>query len=365
MDVLKVGVVGCGNVSNVYLENIPRFENIQVEAVSDLIAEKAHEAAEKVGISKILSEEEVFHDESIDIVLDLTPPGGHYAVNMAALKAGKHVYCEKPLAIERRQAEELLDVAEEKQLRIGNAPDTFLGAGLQTCRKLIEDGQIGRPLSATAFLLGHGPEGWHPSPEFFYKTGGGPMFDMGPYYLTAFVALFGPVASVAGMTSSGFDERTVGSGEKKGQKIKVEIPTHISGMLHFEKGPLATITTSFDVWKHNCPRIEVHGTDGSISVPDPNFFDGPVKISRGGDDWEEVPLTHSYNENWRALGLSDMAAAISTGRPHRASGKLAYHVLDVMHAIHEAAEQKTELEIESTVAQPAPMPTDLEEGKVD
>jgi len=229
-------------------------------------------------------------------------------------------------------------LAREKGLRVGSAPDTFLGGGLQTCRKLIDDGAIGEPVAAVAFMTGHGPEGWHPDPEFFYKPGAGPMFDMGPYYLTALVSLLGPITRVTGSTRISFPERTIGSGPKHGQKIVVETPTHVAGVLDFAGGAVATIITSFDVWAANLPRIEIYGSEGSLSVPDPNTFGGPVRIRLARDkEWRDVPLTHVYTENCRGLGVAEMAQAIRTGRPHRASGELAFHVLDAMAAFEEAS----------------------------
>jgi predicted dehydrogenase len=223
-------------------------------------------------------------------------------------------------------------------VRVGCAPDTFLGGGIQTCRKLIDDGWIGAPVAAVAFMMSHGWESWHPDPEFYYELGGGPMLDMGPYYLTALVSLLGPIVRVTGSARISFPERTIGSGPKQGQKIAVETPTHVAGVLDFGGGAVATIITSFDVWAANLPRIEIYGSAGSLSVPDPNTFGGPVRIRLAGEgEWRDVPLTHGFTENSRGLGVADMAHAIRAGRPHCASGELAYHVLDVMAAFEEAS----------------------------
>ena len=277
---------------------------------------------------------ELLADPEIQIVVNLTRPDAHAEIALAALQAGKSVYNEKPLAVSREEAQRLLQAAQDKGLRVGCAPDTFLGAGLQTCRKLIDEGAIGEPVSAAAFFLNHGPEAWHPNPAFFYQPGGGPLFDVGPYYLTALVTLLGPVVRVAGAARISFPERTVGSGPNRGSKIPVRTPTHIAGLLEFASGALGTLFTSFDVWKSSLPPIEIYGSEGTLSAPDPNTFGGPVRLWRTRTEaWEEIPLLPGYAENTRSLGVADMAQAIQAGRPHRASGQLGYHVLDLMHAI--------------------------------
>ena len=251
-------------------------------------------------------------------------------------------------------------MARARGVRIGCAPDTFLGAGIQTCRKLIDDGWIGEPVAASAFMMCHGHESWHPDPEFYYKVGGGPMFDMGPYYLTALVALLGPVRRVTGATRITFPERLITSEPRHGTVIKVDVPTHVAGVLEFASGAIATIVTSFDVWHAELPRIEVYGAEGTLSVPDPNCFGGPVRLRRAGaSEWSDIPLTHGYSENSRGIAVADMAYAIRSGRKHRASGELAYHVLDVMHAFHDAAREGCHVELESTCARPAPLPMGL------
>jgi predicted dehydrogenase len=241
---------------------------------------------------------------------------------LRALEAGKSIYNEKPLSVFREDGQKMLSLAAEKGLRVGCAPDTFMGAGLQTCRKLIDDGAIGVPVAATAFMMGHGPERWHPDPEFFYKVGGGPMFDMGPYYLTALVSLMGPVKRVTGAARISFAEREIGSEPKKGtRRLSVETATHVAGLLEFEDGPVGTMITSFDVWKSNLPRIEIYGSEGTLSVPDPNTFGGPVGAVEGpmATEGEEIPLVPIRRYNSRSLGVADMAHAIRSGRPHRAS----------------------------------------------
>jgi predicted dehydrogenase len=309
---------------------------------------------------------ELLEDPEIRIVVNLTIPKAHAEVGQAALEAGKSVYNEKPLAVTREDGRKMLDTAHSRGLRIGGAPDTFLGAGIQTCRKLIDDGWIGAPVAATAFMTCHGHEGWHPDPDFYYQPGGGPMFDMGPYYLTALVVLMGPVRRVTGSTRITFPERIITSQPKYGTRIRVNTPTHVAGVMDFAGGAVGTIVTSFDVWAAQLPRIEIYGSEGSLSVPDPNGFGGPVRIRRqGAADWTEVPLTHGYAKQNRGLGVADMACAMRSGRPHRANGDLAYHVLDVMHAFHDASTEGRHVELASTCERPAALPLGLIDYQLD
>jgi predicted dehydrogenase len=364
-DPVRVGVIGCGNISDIYLQNCGVFQALEAFACADLLPARAQAKAEKWNVSAC-TVEELLANPAIGMVINLTIPNAHAAVSLAALAAGKHVYSEKPLAVTREDGRRILDLAQEKGLRVGCAPDTFLGGGLQTCRKLIDDGAIGVPLGATAFMAGRGPEGWHPDPEFFYKAGGGPMFDMGPYYLTALVSLLGPVHRVTGSARISFPERVIGSQPHYGERIVVETPTHLAGVLDFASGPVGMLLTSFDVWAANLPRIEIYGSDGTLSVPDPNTFRGPVRLWKGrSKEWVEVPLTHGYAENSRGLGTADMAQAIRDGRSHRSSGNLAFHVLDIMHAIHDASREGRHIELSSGVERPAALPVGLEQGLVD
>jgi len=362
----KIGVIGCGNISGTYLKAAQRLRNLEVAACADIDMSRAQAKAKELGVPAACSVQDLLKRADIEIVVNLTIPKAHAEVSLATLKAGKHAYGEKPLAVTREDGQRILDAAKAGKLRVGSAPDTFLGAGIQTCRKLIDDGWIGEPIGATAFFMSHGPENWHPDPEFVYQKGAGPLFDMGPYYLTALVCLLGPVRRVSGSARITFPERMITSQPKFGKMMKVETPTHLAGVLDFESGPIATLVTSFDVWAHEAPRLEVYGTTGSLSVPDPNTFGGPVRIKRAGaQQWAEVPLAFGYAENSRGLGVADMANALRSGRPHRASGEMAFHVLDVMHAILEASESGRAVAMQSTCVRPAALPLNLVEGTVD
>lgn len=356
----NVGIVGCGNISGIYFKNMtgPFAKQLRVVACADLDPERAKaKAAEFAGVeAKTLAE--LLADPRIDIVVNLTIPKAHFEVAMAAVDAGKHVYSEKPLTLTREEGRALLEAARQRGVRVANAPDTFLGAAHQTCRKLVADGAIGTPVAATAFMLCHGHESWHPDPEFYYQQGGGPMFDMGPYYLTALVNLLGPVARATGSARISFPTRTITSEKKRGKVVPVEVPTHIAGVLDFASGAVATIITSFDTWAHNLPRIEIHGSAGSLVVPDPNGFGGEVKLwTPETREWVVVPHSHPYPENSRGIGVADLAAALDANTPHAASGELAYHVLDVMHAVHDASNRGRHVMLESSCGRPLPQPT--------
>lgn len=359
---MKIGIVGCGNIVGQYIEHSRQFKDIiEIAAVSDMDIEKAQAAADKIGSGVVVcSVDEMMAMDEIEIVVNLTPPLAHAEVAMKALAAGKNIHNEKPLAIFRDDAKKMLALAESKGLRIGCAPDTFLGAGIQTSLKLLNEGAIGEPIGAFAQMMGRGPEGWHPNPDFFYKVGAGPMFDIGPYILTALVVMLGPVKRVTGSARISFPERTIGSKARYGEKIKVEVPTHIVGVLDFEQGSIGNVNASFDCWKNELPRIEIYGSEGTLSVPDPNQFGGPVKLWKPGmDEWEVVPLLETRQPTGRIIGVADMASAIKEGRPHRANGQLAYHVLDLMHTIHDASRDNEHKMMESTCERPAPLYEEL------
>ncbi len=365
MDRTKVGIIGCGNISKIYCESPEKFPNIEIVACADIDLERARARAAAHGIAKAMSVDDLLADPEVQIAVNLTIPAVHAAVSKRILEAGKHVYSEKPLATNREDAAVLLALARSNGLRVGCAPDTFLGAGLQTCRKIIDDGLIGEPVGAAGWMLSRGPEGWHPDPEFFYQPGAGPMFDMGPYYLTTLTSLLGPVRRVTGSARISFPERIIGSAAKLGQKIKVNTATHIAGVMDFAGGAVGTLTTSFDVQATNARWIEIYGSEGTLSVPDPNTFGGPVSLRRGGEKvFTEQPLQFPYPENVRGIGVADMAAAIAADRPHRANGEMAAHVLDLMISFHEASESGRHIELSSSMQRPAAFPVGLQAGSV-
>ena len=360
MKPLSVGVVGCGVISGIYLRNMPQFEALDVVACSDLKPELAAAAAGSTPGARVMTTDELLADESIDIVLNLTQPKFHFEVMKAGVEAGKHVYGEKPLSVNFDDAVELLSLADRAGVRVGCAPDTFLGTGIQTCRELIDRGVIGVPVAATAFFTTPGHERWHPDPSFYYEVGGGPMLDMGPYYLTALVNLMGPAASVTGSARITYPERVITSEPLNGTRIRVEVPTHVSGTVNFKNGAVATVLTSFDIWGANLPFIEIHGSEGSLSVPNPNDFSGEIRVlTRESDEWKSVPNTGPFSENSRGLGVADMAASISLGVRHRASGELASHVLEIMHAFGQSSDSGRRIELTTTCDRPAPLPKDL------
>lgn len=355
---VRVGVVGCGTISDIYLSNCRGFDILEVAACADLAPERAQARAAQHGVPRACGVDELLADPSIELVLNLTIPAAHADVARAALLAGKSVYNEKPLAVTRADGRELLALAAERGLLVGGAPDTVLGAGIQTCRSLIDGGAIGAPVAATAFMVCHGHESWHPDPAFYYQAGGGPLFDMGPYYLGALATLLGPARRVTGSARISFPERVVTSAPRRGERIAVEVPTHVAAVIDYAGGAVATLITSFDVWSARLPTIEIYGSAGTLSVPDPNTFGGPVFLQRAGErERQEVPLSHGHAANSRGLGVADLAYALRTGRPARASGELAYHVLDIMHAVHDASREGRHSELASSCARPAPMPT--------
>ena len=358
----KIGFVGVGNISGIYLKNIThRFENLEVIGVCDLVREKAERAVAEYGVKLYEDMYELFADPEVDIVLNITRPHEHYAVTKAALEAGKPVYCEKPLAATLEEGRELAALAAAKNLYLGGAPDTFLGAGIQGCRRMIEEGLIGKPVGFAAHMICHGHETWHPDPEFYYKHGGGPMMDMGPYYVTALVNLLGPVQSVMGMTKITYPTRLITSQPLDGTVIEVDIPTHYTGLLRFASGATGTIVTTFDAYSMpGLNPIEIYGEKGNLTVPDPNNFGGEIQVKLGEENspgaaqalgnGKLVPIDSpyaDYAENSRALGLSDMAQAMRDGRKARAGVEQTLHVLEVLTAFQRSSESGREVTIES------------------
>lgn len=368
MEKVRVGVVGCGAISSAYLKMAPCFPILEISALADLDTEKARARAEEFGIERVLSVDALIADPAVEVVLNLTVPKAHAEVSLKALAAGKHTYAEKPLGIDRAEGEAVLAAARAQGLRVGCAPDTVLGAGIQTARHLLDQCAIGRPVSFTAFMLGRGPESWHPSPEFYYEVGGGPMLDMGPYYLTALLNLLGPVRRISGMAAIAIPERVITSEPRNGKKIQVETPDHVCGLIEFMEGAVGMLATSFAIMHADYDRknpIVIYGTEGAMRVPDPNVFDGSVFVRKAGEEeWREMP--HSATTGYgRAVGLADLAHAIRSGRPHRASGEQAFVVLDLMRGFLESSERGTTVSPTLDYQRPAPMPAGLPFGVLD
>ncbi len=357
----RVGIIGCGTISSAYFKAAQLFPVLKLVACADLNREATERAAKTWGV-EALSVNELLARPDIDIILNLTVPQAHAEVTLRALGAGKHIHLEKPLALDRTEGTRVVAAAEASGLRVSCAPDTFLGAGVQTCLQLINGGKLGRVVAGTAFMMVPGHERWHPNPDFYYLRGGGPLFDMGPYYLTALVQLLGPVRRVSAASAMS-GERTITSEPRRGEHIPVEVPTHVSGTLEFHSGALITLVMSFDVQHHTNHPIELHGEYGSLQVPDSNTFGGPVWVRLSGADvWEEVPLVNGYTGNMRGIGAADLASALIADRPHRCHSDLALHVLDVMQSLHEAAEQRTHITVESRCERPAPLPLGVAAG---
>jgi predicted dehydrogenase len=360
-----VGVIGCGNISPAYLKAARFFPILEIRGVADLDREAAEARANEFNL-KATSIESLLADPTIELIVNLTIPKAHVAVGLQAIAAGKHVHSEKPLGVAVVEARKLIEAAKTRGLRVGCAPDTFLGGAHQTCRKLIDEGRIGRPIAGTAFFMCPGHERWHPNPAFYYQEGGGPMLDMGPYYITDLVNLLGPVARVAGMATKLRGERLIASEPRRGEKIAVRTATHVAGNLEFVSGAVVSIAMSFDVARHKHAPIELYGAAGALVVPDPNFFGGEIQIATADADWAPVATEHAYADgNYRIIGAADMATAIRAGRPHRANGELAFHVLEVMEAFQRSSDSGRFIAIESRPERPAPLPTGLVAGQLD
>jgi predicted dehydrogenase len=365
---LRAGLVGCGFISDIYLINLAKFRDVKFVACADMAPQAAARQAQRYALAA-RTVAELLKSDDIDIVLNLTTPDAHAEVSLAAIEAGKSVYSEKPLAARLADGERIVAAAAAKGVAVGCAPDTILGPGYQEARALIDSGAVGRPLTALAAVLSHGYEHWHPSPAFYYQPGGGPVFDMGPYYLSALVSLLGPVAEVQAVGQIGFAERivTTPGSPNLGQTIRVETLTSAQALLTFANGAQATFLASFDVWRHGLAPIELHGEAASLRLPDPNFFAGDLAIAAGREDWREVPLNGRLlgapnwptdkpkQSNWRGLGVADLARAILDKREPRASGAFALHVLAVMDAISTAAVERRTLRVTAPFAPLAPL----------
>jgi predicted dehydrogenase len=350
-----VGVIGAGNISTQYLTNLTTFPDLDVRFVADIDEDRARAQAEAFGVPGAGSVAELLADDAIEIVVNLTIPAVHVDVALQALAAGKHVWSEKPFALDRASGQSLLDAAHAAGLRSATAPDTFLGAGIQSARRLIESGEIGVPLTALTLMQQPGPEAWHPSPDFLFREGAGPLFDVGPYYLTALVQLFGPVRRVSAVASKAKAQRTIGSGPRAGEVFEVTVPTHVSALYEFESGQSAQSIFSFDS-RLGRTLFEVAGVDATLVVPDPNTFEGDLVLHDGGADTRTVAATGVTKT--RGIGVVELARAVRAGVPERASGEQAYHVLDVMISTVEAAETGVPVDVASTVVVAPPLPED-------
>jgi predicted dehydrogenase len=351
--VTEVAVLGCGMISGAYAPTIAEFDHLDLVACADLDPARATEVAERHGIPQVPSIEELLAHPTVEVIVNLTPASAHEAVIRSILEAGKHAFSEKPLGVDRAGAGALVDLAAERGLRLGCAPDTFLGTGLQTAAAAIDAGVIGTPIAATAFVMGAGPERWHPGPEIFYERGAGPLFDMGPYYVTALVQLLGPAVRVAAMARGQDVARTIHAGPRKGESIAPAVPTHVAATVEFGGGAIATLVTSFDVAATRHRHIEVYGTEGTLSVPDPNAFEGEVSVRRLGDQaWTPLDPRPATIPQQRGIGLAEMVWATNAGRSHRASGDLALHVVDVMAGAITAADERRTVDLTTTCDRP-------------
>ncbi|MEV8214329.1 Gfo/Idh/MocA family oxidoreductase [Leifsonia sp. NPDC077715] len=353
---LNVGVIGVGVISKQYFEHLPQLPNLHLTAVADLDLDRAAVVAAEQGV-EALSVDALLADPRVDVVLNLTIPAAHAEVALRALDAGKHVYGEKPLALSTAEAAPILERAAARGLRVGSAPDTVLGTGIQTSRALLDEGAIGDPVAAAVAWTAPGHELWHPAPAFYYQPGGGPLFDMGPYYLTSLVTFFGPVVRVSGATGRSTRERRVATGPLAGSVVPVDVDTHVTAILEHASGVISTVTVSFEVWASRSPKFEVYGTAGTLAVPDPNMFSDTVQLATADDrDFRDVDPVAGYADAGRGYGLADLARAIETDRPARASGELAFHVLEIMESVLRAGATHEVVELSSTVERPAPVP---------
>tara|TARA_B110000977_G_scaffold169766_1_gene219961 strand:+ start:4427 stop:5548 length:1122 start_codon:yes stop_codon:yes gene_type:complete len=356
---LRVGIIGCGNISTAYLQLASMFKGYDIVAVADINMDNARARAAEFDV-RAQTVDDLLAAADVDLVINLTIPAAHVDVSRAILKAGKHVYSEKPFVLCLAEAQELGDIAKAEGVRIGSAPDTFMGGSHQLARNLIDAGVIGKVTSGTAVVMSSGMEDWHPNPDFFFQKGGGPILDLGPYYICNLVQLLGPVQKVTSFTGMASDTRTIQNGPRNGETVPVETPTTIHSVLSFESGAIITLLASWDVWASNHPIMELYGSEGTMDVPDPNFFGGILTVTeRSGDpvekSWDHpfsVPNFEETQANYRGAALADMALAIAEGRPHRCNDEFATHVVEVMTAILEAGETGTVMTMTTTCSKP-------------
>lgn len=368
MDPVKIGILGCGNVLSQYLDLASVHAEFEVVACADLNRELATSRAEHYGIPKVLDPDRLIADADVELVVNFTPPAVHAEMSLAAIAARKHVYTEKPFAPTLELAGDIMRAAQEAKVSVACAPTSFLGGGMQTTRKLIDDGWIGTPVAATAFFTCRGYEHWHPNIDPFYAFGGGPMLDIGPYLITNLINFFGPVRRVSASAQRFSDTRPRPNAPAGSKDISVDVMTHVAGTVDFESGAVATVITSWEMWASSLPYIEIYGTKGTIGAPNPDNYTGMPSLRRGeprdlsidlypprGGDWRDVPMTHRGDAG-RAIGIADMAYAIRNGRPIRADMEFAYHALEVMLAFEESSVKEQHVEVQSTCERPAPLP---------
>lgn len=356
---LGVGIIGCGNISTQYLQLAPLFKGYDILAVADINMDSAKARAAEFDV-RAETVDDLLAAADVDLIINLTIPAAHVDVSRAILEAGKHVYSEKPFVLSLTEAQELGEIAQANKLRIGSAPDTFMGGSHQLARNLIDAGAIGTVTSGTAVVMSSGMEDWHPNPDFFFQKGGGPILDLGPYYICNLVQLLGPVAKVTSFTGMAHTSRTIQNGPRNGETVPVETPTTIHALLSFENGAIITLLASWDVWASNHPIMELYGTEGTMNLPDPNFFGGELTVTeRAGEpvakSWEHPFNVLNFEEtmaNYRGAGLADMALAISQGHPHRCNDEFATHVIEVMTAILKAGETGTVMTMKTTCGRP-------------
>ncbi len=360
-----VGIIGTGNISSAYLTAMKGFDVLDIRGLADMKQDLAAKRAAEFNVPVAASVEALLADPSVEIIVNLTIPRAHVEVGLRAVAAGKHIYGEKPLGITYAEGKKLVDAAKAKGVRVGSAPDTFLGGGHQQARAIVDSGALGTIVGGSAYFACPGHEFWHPDPAFYYDIGGGPVLDMGPYYITQLVNLLGPVAKVQALSLTPHAERPIRSEPKKGQMMPVKVATHVTGTLIFASGALIQVTLSFDVPAHKHLPYELYGTEGAMLVPDPNAFAGPVQVAKPRGQFEDVPVTLPYADaNYRSIGVADMAYGILNNRPHRASGELALHVLEVMEAFEVASKEGRVVDIKTTAARPAPISESLTAGKL-